>query len=258
VSFEITLPLFKGPFDLLLFFIERDELDVYDIPISKITKDFLDYLHQLEKMNVDVASEFILVAATLMRIKAKMLLPRPEIDELGNEIDPREELVAHLLEYKKFKSVIVELEAMEGSRLLMEKRGNIIKELRSLGEVNNVEAELQDLDLYKLLKVFERVIARFEEEKNKPVHKVQQYPYSIEVQKEYIVSKLRGAEKVSFLQVMEDNREKIAVIYNFLAILELLQLHIISIHVGLGFNNFWIEDYKGEVGVTSEEEITQE
>lgn len=258
MSFEITLPLFKGPFDLLLFFIERDELDVYDIPISKITNDFLEYLHQLERMNVDVASEFILVAATLMRIKAKMLLPRPEIDELGNEVDPREELVAHLLEYKKFKSVIVELEAMEGSRLLMEKRGNIIKELRALGEVNNVEAELQDLDLYKLLKVFERVIARFEEEKNKPVHKVQQYPYSIEVQKEYIVSKLRGAEKVSFLQVMEDNRQKIAVIYNFLAILELLQLHIISIHVGLGFNNFWIEDYKGEVGVTSDEEITQE
>jgi segregation and condensation protein A len=258
VSFEIKLPLFKGPFDLLLFFIERDELDIYDIPIHTITNDFLEYIHQLEKMNIEVASEFILVAATLMRIKAKMLLPRPELDELGNEIDPREELVAHLLEYKKYKSVIQDLETMETSRLQMEKRGNIVKELKNLGEVNNVEAELQDLDLYKLLKVFERVMNRFEEEKNKPVHKVQQYPYSIEGQKEYVLSKLRGTQKVSFTEIIEDNKEKIIVIYNFLAILELLQLHFISIHIGLGFNNFWIEDYKGEVGVTSTEEITQE
>src|SRR3979409_2667645 len=97
-NFEVKLPLFKGPFDLLLFFIERDELDIYDIPISKITNDFLDYLHHLETMNIEVASEFILVAATLMRIKAKMLLPRPQIDASGNEIDPRDELIAHLLE----------------------------------------------------------------------------------------------------------------------------------------------------------------
>ena len=89
-KFEIKLPLFEGPFDLLLFFIERDELDIHDIPIAQITNDFLDYLHHLEKLNVEVASEFILVAATLMRIKAKLLLPRPVLDEEGNEIDPRE------------------------------------------------------------------------------------------------------------------------------------------------------------------------
>ena len=103
MSFEVKIPLFEGPFDLLLFFIERDELDIYDIPISQITDNFLDYLKHLEKMNIEVASEFILVAAKLMRIKAKMLLPRPQLDEEGNEIDPREELVKHLLEYKKSK-----------------------------------------------------------------------------------------------------------------------------------------------------------
>jgi segregation and condensation protein A len=258
VSFEIKLPLFKGPFDLLLFFIERDELDIHDIPIHTITNDFLEYIHQLEKMNIEVASEFILVAATLMRIKAKMLLPRPDLDELGNEIDPREELVAHLLEYKKYKSIIGELEQMETGRALKEKRGNITKELRHLAEINNVEAELQDLDLYKLLKVFEKVMNRFEEEKNKPVHTIQQYPYTIEGQKEFVLTKLRAKEKVSFVELIEENREKVAVIYNFLAILELLQLHMITIHIGLGFNNFWIEDYQGEVGVSSEEELTQE
>ena len=80
MSFEIKLPLFEGPFDLLLFFIERDELDINDIPISNITKDFLDYLQNLEKLNIEVASEFILVAASLIRIKAKLLLPRPQLD----------------------------------------------------------------------------------------------------------------------------------------------------------------------------------
>ena len=104
MNFEIKLPLFEGPFDLLLFFIERDELDIYDIPISKITNDFLGYLQHLEKLDVEVASEFILVASSLMRIKAKMLVPRPEVDDEGNEVDPREELIQKLIEYKRYKS----------------------------------------------------------------------------------------------------------------------------------------------------------
>ncbi len=242
-NFEIELPLFKGPFDLLLFFIERDELDIYDIPISKITNDFLSYIHHLEKMNIEVASEFILVAATLMRIKAKMLLPRPEIDDQGNEVDPREELIAHLLEYKKYKSVIGELSTLEESSLQREKRGNVMKELKQLAEVNDVEAELQDIDLYKLLKVFEKVIVRFEAEKNKPVHKVVQYPYSIEEKREYILRKVGLVSKVSFVDIIKESTEKIEVIYNFLAILELLQMHLIMIYLGDGFNNFWIEKY---------------
>ena len=89
LSYEIKLPFFEGPFDLLLFFIERDELDIHDIPIHQITSEFLEYIRQMEDMNIEIASEFILVAATLMRIKSRMLLPRPELDEEGNEIDPR-------------------------------------------------------------------------------------------------------------------------------------------------------------------------
>ena len=247
MSFEIKLPLFKGPFDLLLFFIERDELDIYDIPISDITNDFLEYLHHLEKMNIEVASEFILVAATLMRIKAKMLLPRPVLDELGNEIDPRDELVAHLLEYRKYKSVIDELASMEETRMIQEKRGNIIKELKLISEITDVEAELQDIDLYKLLKVFERAMLRFDEEQKKPVHTVQQYPYTISAQKEYILDRIKSVSKMSFEEVINDFPTKIAIVYNFLAILELLQLQLISIHIGLGFNNFWIESYAGEM-----------
>lgn len=241
MNFEVKLPLFEGPFDLLLFFIQRDELDIHDIPISKITEDFLGYIHQLENMNVEVASEFILVAATLMRIKAKMLLPRPVINEEGEEIDPREELVRHLLEYKKYKSVIGELTKLESDRLDREKRGNVVKEIKHLAEVSNVESELQDLDLYKLLKVYQRVLKRHEYEKNKPVHKVVQYPYTISDQKTHILNSLTNKDKLSFEEVIKDKPEKIAVIFNFLAILELLQLRMITIHLGEGFNNFWIE-----------------
>src|SRR6266581_1561204 len=107
-QFEVRLPLFEGPFDLLLFFIERDELDINDIPISKITGDFLEYLHRLETLNIEIASEFILVAATLMRIKAKMLLPRPELDEQGHEIDPRQDLIQRLLLYKQYKEACLD------------------------------------------------------------------------------------------------------------------------------------------------------
>lgn len=240
-KFEIKLPLFEGPFDLLLFFIERDELDIYDIPIATITNDFLDYLHQLEQMNVEVASEFILVAATLMRIKAKMLLPRPVLDEEGNEIDPREELVKHLLEYKKYKSVISTLTEMEAERLDREKRGNLSKEIRKLSESINVEAEMQDLDLYKMMKVFQKVLARYEFEKNKPVHQVVQYPYTIERQKSALMERLVYGKRLAFTDLIAEKPEKILVIFNFLSILELLQLKQIVIQLGEGFNNFWIE-----------------
>ena len=241
LSFEIKLPLFTGPFDLLLFFIERDELDIYDIPISKITHDFLDYIQQLELMDIEIASEFILVSATLMRIKSKMLLPRPTLDDAGNEIDPREELVKHLLEYKKFKSVVGELAAMEEGELPREKRGNIAKEIRALAATTNLETELQDVDLYKLLKVFERVMEQYEIEKNKPKHEVVQYPFTISVQKETILQALGKAPRKSFKSIIALAPSKIGVIFNFLAILELLQLNQITLHLGEGFNNFWIE-----------------
>lgn len=242
MSFEIQLPLFKGPFDLLLFFIERDELDIHDIPISKITADFLHYLEHLEKMNIEVASEFILVASTLMRIKAKMLVPRPEVNDEGVEIDPRKELVERLMEYKRYKSVIQELSDMETNQLLKEQRGNVAKELKLLSETNDVESELQDLDLYKLLKVYEKVVNRYNFEKNKPIHEVVQYSYTITQQKDHILKKVRGGGKFSFEDLIKENAEKIAVIFNFLSILELLQLKFIKIKIGLGYNNFWITE----------------
>ncbi|SUZ79456.1 uncharacterized protein METZ01_LOCUS32310, partial [marine metagenome] len=236
LSYEIKIPLFKGPFDLLLFFIERDEIDIVDIPISQITKDFLEYISSLKKMNIEVASEFIVVAATLMRIKSKMLLPRLSIDEDGNEIDPREELIEHLLEYKKYKSVIDEFSSLEEFRFSKKNRGNLISEVNKISERANLETELQDLDLYKLLVVFQNAVEKFEKEKNKPPHEIEKYPYTIDEQKEFIINSLKSKEKISFVKLINDNPLKILVIYNFLAILELLQQVKIKISIGKGLN----------------------
>ena len=141
--FEVHLPQFDGPFDLLLFFIERDEVDIHNIPISKITNDFLEYIRQMNELNIELASEFILVAATLMRIKAKMLLPRPELDEQGNEIDPRKDLVERLLQYKQFKESCEDLRVLEDDRSMKAARGNIQRELKRLEKVGFLLSEKQ-------------------------------------------------------------------------------------------------------------------
>lgn len=241
MSFEIKLPLFEGPFDLMLFFIERDELDIYDIPISKITNDFLDYVHQLETLEIEVASDFILFAATLMKIKSRMLLPRPELNEKGELVDPREELVRNLLEYKKYKSVVEELSNLEQDRLYKEKRGNLVKELEELSKVEDVEAELQHLDLYKLLHVFQKCMSRLAARADETTHTIIQFPYTIEQQKAFVLEKISFKKQVPFTEFISYNPDKIFVIYTFLAILELLQLSELTLVLGEGFNNFWVE-----------------
>ena len=241
MSYEIKLPLFEGPFDLLLFFIERDEIDIMDIPISKITNDFFEYISDLESMNIEVASEFIVVAATLMRIKSKMLLPRLSLDEEGNEIDPREELVEHLIEYKKYKSVISEFSDLEDSRLSKKIRGNLESEVGTIAERAKVESELQDIDHYKLLVVYQNVLSKYENEKNKPKHQIFEYPYTITEQKKFLINLLKSKSKISFIRLVEDNPLKILVIYNFLAMLELIQESKIKLSLGNGMNNFWIQ-----------------
>jgi len=240
MSFEIHLPLFEGPFDLLLFFIERDELDIYDIPIFKITEDFNEYLKHLERMNMDVASEFIVVAANLIRIKVKMLLPRAEINEKGEEIDPREELVMHLLEYKKFKEASKSLAENEARRITRYERGNIETELKNFIGDQEEDNELESLDLYKLMKVFNKVLKRFDLQSQQPRHIVVQYPYTIEGQTVYLKEKLLAEGNVSFTDLVLEIPQRIAVVFNFLAILEMIQLQMIDIVLGEGYNNFWI------------------
>ncbi len=241
-SYTIVLPQFEGPFDLLLFFIERDELDIQDIPIAKVTDDFLEYIRHMERMNIDMASEFILVAATLCRIKAKMLIPRKQLDEEGNEIDPREELIQRLLEYKRYKSVLEEMREMEEARSKKNPRGNVSKELKAIATKALVDSELESLNLFKLLKAFEQVVQRFDDTHPKTVHQIIRFDYTIEDQQTRILKSLKKGKKATFKSVFGECRNRIHAIVTFLSLLELLNSGVVAMIVGEGINNFWLTE----------------
>ncbi len=241
-GYEIKLPQFEGPFDLLLFFIERDELNIHDIPIAKITDDFLGYIQHMQGLNIELASEFIFVAATLMRIKAKMLLPRPELDEEGNEIDPKQDLVQKLVLYKQFKEVSERLQALEALRLMQAKRGNIAADLRLAGDQADQGEELTTVDLYRLMVVYERMMHNYSARSKEVRHTVVKYPYTIEQQKKAIASLVAINAKLDFRAIVNNSENKVQFVYNFLAILEMLQQELLELQSGLGFNNFWVKE----------------
>ena len=253
VNYQIKLDQFEGPFDLLLFFIERDELDIYNIPITKIIQDFLAYIHSQEKLNIELSSEFILFVSTLMRIKAKMLLPRKELDAQGNEIDPRQELVDKILEYKKFKEAAAQMAEMEALRMLMVKRGNLQKELVEIGEENSEGTEIQQITFFKLMKAFEKVMERVQQRQNKPVHTVVRYNYTMEGSRDYMSDFVFREKTVSFEKVFEICENRIHAIFMFLSLLELIQQKFMKIMVGEGRNNFIVEWNENR-----EEDIAQE
>lgn len=240
-DYRIKIQQFEGPFDLLLFFIERDEVDIHDIPIASITNDFLEYIRQLEALNIDVASEFILVAATLMRIKAKMLIPRKELDEEGNEIDPRGELVEKLLEYQRYKGIIDDLKTLEIERSRQHNRGYTRVELKQLATQALVDIELESISLSKLFKAFETVIVRYHNRIDRVVHQIIKYPYTVKSQRKKLKGILKGRGKLSFLEVFEGLENRMEAIVTFLSLLELLTLQKVTITPGSGVNDFLIE-----------------
>ena len=259
-TYRIELPQFEGPFDLLLFFIERDELDIHDIPIAQITNDFLDYIQTMQDMNIELAAEFILVASTLMRIKAKMLLPRPVLNEEGEEIDPREELVKRLLEYKRYKGVLEDLAKMESDQSERRNRGFAKSEEKYFLKSEYPEEELVGMDLYVLMRTFRRVWSRHSDELTRPRHVIKKYPYTVTQVKNRILENVLIRERVDFVAFIMEEKNAIFAVFSFLAILELVQLQRIGISVGVGFNNFYIEKKEAppkepKKDVNEEEEI---
>ena len=254
-TYQIKLAQFEGPFDLLLFFIERDELDIYNIPITKIINDFLDFIHSEETLNIELSSEFILFISTLMRIKAKMLLPRKEIDAQGNEIDPRQELIDKILEYKKYKEAAAKMAEMEAERMLLIKRGNIQKELSGIGEEAREGTEPQTITMFKLMKAFERVMQRYHDRFNKPTHTVVRYNYSIEQTKTDLISIAQSERTLSFEKVFEKVENRVHAIFTFLSMLELVQGKFLRIIIGEGKNNFIVEYNEVQEGLTDEEHM---
>ncbi len=239
--YQIHIPQFEGPFDLLLFFIERDELDIYNIPISQITQDFLDYLHRLEKLEIEVASEFIYMAATLIKIKTRMLLPMPQ-NHLDTPIDdPRQELVQQLVAYKQFKTIQKELERIEEESLKLYPSGGTTAISKT-----QPEDQLHSITLYQLMMVYKKVLEQQKLREKKPTHVIQKYPYTPEEVKAFIQTLVFKHGKIDFLSFVAQKPDKLFIIFSILSILEMVQYKQLKVIIGEGFNNFWMMNTEKE------------
>ncbi|MCH7818299.1 MAG: segregation/condensation protein A [Candidatus Marinimicrobia bacterium] len=222
-QYRVRLPIFEGPLDLLIFFIKRDEIDIYDIPIAKITQDFLDYLNLLSALDLVLAGDFMVIAATLMRIKAKMLLPPVPGEEEEDIEDPRRELVEMLIEYKRFKEAAGELRDIEEDQIKMFPR------IQSMEEVYGgptVEDSLTDVTLYDLLETVKRILADMPEEMT---HDVETISNTIEEQMGVIESFFGERKEYTFKELAKTFKKRVVVILTFLALLELMRSTRITI-----------------------------
>ncbi|HMP32420.1 MAG TPA: segregation/condensation protein A, partial [Saprospiraceae bacterium] len=179
-------------------------------------------------------------------IKAKMMIPRKELHEQGNEIDPRAELTEKLLEYKKYKSALEAFMNLEELRALKYVRGNPKVEYKQLIDQVAYESELENINLYKLLQVFTKLMKNFEADKNKVVHKIYNYDYSIEGQQSFMKNTLRVERRINFTKIFEKLENRIHAVVTFIALLELLNLQQIKVIQGEGVNNFWLEQRSNE------------
>lgn len=225
--YRVQLKNFEGPLDLLLFFIKRDELEIYDIPVSYITGQFLEYIRLMEELDLDVASEFILMASMLMSIKAKMMLPREESedDEL-DESDPRYELVQRLLEYKRYKEMAGKMTGIEEEAQK--------KHYRGYHEADMVEKQasgeaLKDVTMFDLMTAFKKVLTDIKRQNT--VHHVEKVQVTIEQQSEYILERLHKGGRTSFQRICGELKNRTRVVVTFLAILEMLKEQQINLYI---------------------------
>ncbi len=236
--YRVQLQNFEGPLDLLLFFIKRDELDIYDIPISYITEQFLEYIRFLDELDLSVASEFIYMASTLMAIKARMMIPTPETEEEEfSEDDPRFELVQALLEYKRYKEVSEEMASFE-------KKARF-SYIRGYTEPDQVESEqkgeaLREVTLLDIMAAFKNVMKTVGEVH---FHDVRHDETDIETQATYITEYLAKQGKSSFIQICSGLASRVAVIITFLAILELIKENDVKLMITDDHTEFYLELY---------------
>ena len=230
-SVEIKLEKFEGPLDLLLHLIQRDEVDIYDIPISHITQQFLRYLEMMRLLDLEVSGEFLVMAATLMRIKARMLLPQPTPGE-EDEPDPREELVQRLLEYSQYK------EAAEGLRGREERRRDLFERGLVPDESEAGPLPLAPVSLFSLLDALDRVLSRLPE---RNVLEMTGEAYDIEDKMGLLLQRARRAGRLSFTLLLEECRSRIEAIVTLLALLELLKMARLRVEQADPFGEIWVE-----------------
>jgi segregation and condensation protein A len=221
--YRVRLTDFEGPLDLLLFFIKRDELDIYNIPIAKITKEFLSYLHLMASLDLEVAGEFIVVAAELMQIKVRMLLPRDESS--AEEEDPRAELVRRLVEYKRFKEMSQEMSKMELEQRKVHYRGFFHADAK-LEPAEDPQESLREISLFNLIAAFKKAMDQMP---RKVVHEVSLLNVTVDEQMSFVMDFLRVHGPTTLLRMIAHMTEKIRVIVTIIALLELTKNKIISL-----------------------------
>ncbi len=231
---EIKLELehFQGPLDLLLHLIEKDEIDIRDIPLAEITDQYMEYLGDLDAMNLDVASEFLIMATKLMEIKAQMLLPSRDLVEEA-EIDLREELVEKLLEYKKYRQVADEL-----SQLAESENKRYPRLIDELTEYTGESPDLEGLSLGDLLVAFERVMQSLNEKGQ--VHQIDRGGISVQERVRQLTVIFNEQRRVSFVSLFAHDHSRYAIVVTFLAVLELVRLRRVSIHQDETFQDILI------------------
>jgi segregation and condensation protein A len=221
--YKVKLEQFEGPLDLLLYFIRRDEIDIYDIPIAQITAEYLQLIEDMKTMNLSVAGEFIIMAASLMRIKSRMLIPRPELDEEGEPIDPRTELVQQLVEYQRFKDASGELSMKWYEQSYHHKRSAV----QEVDGVDDVGVYLRKVDLFDLAQYFKSAMERMPVITSYDLH---QEPVSLDEKKHSIMKSFDGDGILTFKRLLAKCEDKLEVIVTFLAILDLMRLNEIGIY----------------------------
>lgn len=248
MGIPVKLEAFEGPLDLLLHLIDKNKVNIYDIPIVEITKQYMVYIQEMEKKDLDVMSEFLVMAATLVNIKAKMLLPK-EKNEEDEEIDPRQELVERLLEYKMYKYISTELKDKQvDAEKVIFKGASIPKEISSYKEEIHIEDILGDLTLAKLHEIFESVLKR-REDKIDPIRsnfgKIEKEEITLSDKMVDIEEYARQHRNFSFRKMLEYAQSKMEVIVTFLGILELMKVGKIEIYQEDVFEDIQIQ-YKGQ------------
>ena len=238
-EYKVTLDVFEGPLDLLLYLIRREELDIYDIPIEHIASEYMKFIDEARDLNLDIAGEFIVMAATLMVIKSRMLLPvdRRNVSEESSEdwVDPRLDLVRQLIEYKKFKDAAIRLETMEALRANSFDYGGGRPKFEKTAA--DALGALANLDLYDLLSAFQETLARASE---MPHEELKGIRFSVPDKMDYVLERARSDGQVSFATLFAEDAPKGEIIVTFLAILELLRQHRVIVYQNAAFHEITI------------------
>lgn len=227
MSYKVKLEVFEGPLDLLLYLIKKSEIDIYDIPISNITEQYLEYLELMSILDLDIAGEFLVMAATLIHIKSKMLLPPDEMEVLPEEEeDPREELVRRLIEYKKFKEIANRLQDLEGQRKKMW--------TREIGFETEEGEKFFEASLFDLITALNRVLKDVPKEVFQEIIKDE---FTVEQKVHDLIHILVKSPVIDLIDIFKSSKNKIEIIATFLAILELIRLKEVVVVQEQNFGN---------------------